>query len=152
MSSELVVQALPTVQSPTHGATNGKSQVVRVAVLPDTATTKKVKAGKELPENGSTMPAVPERAGGSETTQNQDQPLSSREVLEAVQNLNDFVQKTRRELNFSVDELTGRAVVKVIDHETKKVIRQIPAEEVMQMARRVAEQSDEKGNLLKVEV
>jgi flagellar protein FlaG len=62
------------------------------------------------------------------------------------------VQKTRRELNFSVDELTGRAVVKVIDHETKDLIRQIPAEEILEVARRVAEQNDEKGNLLKVEV
>jgi flagellar protein FlaG len=152
MSSELVVQALPAIQPPTQGASNGKSKVVKVTALSDTDTTNTSKAGKQLPNHGSAMPATPEHVDISKTNKDQGYPLTSKEVLEAVQNLNDFVQKTRRELNFSVDELTGRAVVKVIDHETKDLIRQIPAEEILEVARRVTEQNDEKGNLLKVEV
>jgi flagellar protein FlaG len=106
------------------------------------------RTGKSLPSPGSDVPAAVSGLGAVKTPEK----LSNEEVLEAVQNLNDFVQKTRRELNFSVDEQTGRTVVKVIDHETKDVIRQIPAEEILDVARRVAEQNDEKGNLLKVEV
>lgn len=152
MSSELVVRAVPTIHSPTQGASSNKGEVVRMSVSVDTETAHESKAGKQLPNHGSVMPATPKLDNTSNTIQDKDHPLTSKEVLEAVQNLNDFVQKNRRELNFSVDELTGHAVVKVIDYETKDVIRQIPAEEILDVARRVAEQDDGKGSLLKVEV
>jgi flagellar protein FlaG len=51
-----------------------------------------------------------------------------------------------------VDEDLGRIVVKVMDHETKEVIRQIPADEVLQLAKRLKEDSTEKGNLFTLEV
>ncbi len=56
---------------------------------------------------------------------------------EAVQQISDHVQNLRRELQFNVDEVTGRTVVKVIDSSTDEVIRQIPAEEVLQLAERL---------------
>lgn len=149
MSSELSVKTIPLVQPTTQEAVNKRSNVENRAskVLPLNANTSlQSSAGKSLPSKGSDMPVT---VSEKEATKEE---LSSEEVLEAVQNLNDFVQKTRRELNFSVDDQTGRTVVKVIDHETKDVIRQIPAEEILDVARRVAEQNDEKGNLLKVEV
>ncbi len=49
----------------------------------------------------------------------------------AVVQLNDYVQDVQRSLRFSVDELTGRTVITVLDSETDEVIRQIPAEEVL---------------------
>ncbi|KPJ92996.1 MAG: hypothetical protein AMJ53_08280 [Gammaproteobacteria bacterium SG8_11] len=104
--------------------------------------------GKSLPNQGSDMPVSVSQNQAIKTSNE----LSTEEVLEAVQNLNDFVQKTRRELNFSVDDQTGRTVVKVIDHETKDLIRQIPAEEILEVAQRMSEQHEEMGNLLKIEV
>ncbi len=50
---------------------------------------------------------------------------------EVVAVLNDFVQQIQRDLNFSVDEDSGRTVVKVLDTETQEVIRQIPSKEVL---------------------
>lgn len=38
-------------------------------------------------------------------------------------------------LKFSVDHDTGRTVVRVTDANTQEVIRQIPAEEVLQLAK-----------------
>ena len=57
-----------------------------------------------------------------------------KKVKEAVGNLNDFVQKLNRTLQFSVDEESGRTVIKVVDSETKQIIRQIPPEEVLALA------------------
>jgi flagellar protein FlaG len=151
MSSELSVKAISIVQPPTQDAvskrSNVESSVSKVSSLNAKASVGAV-TGKALPTPGSDVPAAVSELDTPKAQQN----LSSEEVLEAVQNLNDFVQKTRRELNFSVDEQTGRTVVKVIDHETKDIIRQIPAEEILEVARRVAEENDEKGNLLKVKV
>lgn len=52
----------------------------------------------------------------------------------AVSKLNEYIQNSRRDLHFSVDKGSGRVVVKVIDSETRQVIRQIPAEEVIALA------------------
>lgn len=59
-----------------------------------------------------------------------DQPA----VEEAVRQIADFVNKTRPELSFSVDEASGVRVVRIIDTTTKEVIRQFPSEEAIQLA------------------
>jgi len=53
---------------------------------------------------------------------------------QAVSQLNDFVQNVQRDLQFEVDENLGQTIVKVIDNETKEVIRQIPDEVAMRLA------------------
>ena len=58
----------------------------------------------------------------------------SRQLLNAaVSEMNDFVQSIQRELQFTVDEDSGRTVVKVIDKATNEVIRQVPPEDLMAM-------------------
>jgi flagellar protein FlaG len=80
----------------------------------------------------------------------QDAVVADKErVSTAVQNLNDFAQNIRRELKFSIDEDTGYTVVQVIDSETKETIRQIPTEDIMALARQVAETDTGKGGLFK---
>jgi flagellar protein FlaG len=145
MSSDSKVQALPRMQFVTQGMVD--TQRKKVATSSNNASarnTTELKAGKELPGFGEKVPqsAI---SPPSESHSNDD-------VLEAVRNLNDFAQNTRRELNFSVDDETGKTVVKVIDFETKEVIRQIPAVEILEVARRINEQSEEKGNLFSGEV
>jgi flagellar protein FlaG len=58
----------------------------------------------------------------------------------AVSKLNDYVQNIRRTLSFSIEESTGRTVIKVYDAETEELIRQIPPEETMKLAERISEQ------------
>ena len=51
-----------------------------------------------------------------------------------VQSMNDYMQSVQRELRFTVDEGTGRTIIKVLDRENDQVIRQIPPEDVLKMA------------------
>jgi len=71
--------------------------------------------------------------------ENKGQPAAPQAVDKAVERLNDIVQTVRRELRFSVDEESGRSVVKVIDSETNETIRQIPAEEILELSNRLQE-------------
>ncbi|MFZ3152370.1 flagellar protein FlaG [Pseudomonas sp.] len=65
---------------------------------------------------------------------------ASREQLEeAVASIQDFVQSVRRSINFSVEETSGRVVVKVTDAGSGDVIRQIPSEEALQLAENLSE-------------
>jgi len=57
------------------------------------------------------------------------------EISKAVSAINSYVQSLRRDLQFTIDEATDRPIVRVIDSETNEVIRQIPSEEVLALAR-----------------
>jgi flagellar protein FlaG len=59
-----------------------------------------------------------------------------RESIEKIAaDLQKFVQSMGRDLNFSVDETTGYHVVRVIDQSTGELIRQLPSDELLKLAR-----------------
>ncbi|MFT3851024.1 MAG: flagellar protein FlaG [Propionivibrio sp.] len=64
-------------------------------------------------------------------------PAAPQELQEAVDGMNDFVSSLSNTLNFSIDKETGRTVVKVIDRATDEVIKQIPAEEMLAIAKAI---------------
>ena len=64
---------------------------------------------------------------------------SREEVEAAVATIQDFVQTVRRSLNFSLEEGSGRVVVKVTDASSGDIIRQIPSEEALQLAENLSE-------------
>jgi len=64
-----------------------------------------------------------------------EERASVQQVESAVSKISDFVQNFQRDLQFSVDKDSDRLVVKVVDSETQEVIRQIPSEEMLRIAR-----------------
>ena len=58
-------------------------------------------------------------------------------MQKAVTKLNQYVQSIKRELNFSIEKETGRTIVKVIDSTTNEVIRQLPSEAAIEIAKQV---------------
>lgn len=60
-------------------------------------------------------------------------------IREAVDNIQEFVQSVRRDINFTLDESSGRVVVKVTDGRSGDVIRQIPSEEALKLAENLSE-------------
>lgn len=61
-------------------------------------------------------------------------------LASAVSEINDYVQNIQRSLQFTVDEASGKDVVTVLDKDTEEVIRQFPSDEVLAIARQLAEQ------------
>ncbi|WP_298397969.1 flagellar protein FlaG [uncultured Azonexus sp.] len=70
----------------------------------------------------------------SQTNDGQNSP-SRDEVEDAVSRLSKFVAPNQSEINFSVDESSGVRVVKIIDRNSNEVIRQMPSEEAVALAR-----------------
>ncbi len=78
--------------------------------------------------------------------------VSGEALDRAVSRLQEYVQVVRRNLEFSIDETTDRLVVKVVDAETEEVVRQIPSEEALALARRLQEaRAEQQGLLLSTE-
>ncbi|MDH5601804.1 MAG: flagellar protein FlaG [Gammaproteobacteria bacterium] len=72
-------------------------------------------------------------------TQEVDVELSQEALEKVVSQLNAYIQNTQRDVDFSVDDATGRVVVRVIDSESEEVIRQIPSEEMLAISRHLVE-------------
>lgn len=56
-------------------------------------------------------------------------------VKKAAEQINKVLQQMDRDLQFTVDEETGTKVVKVIDTQSKDVIRQMPTPEMLTIAK-----------------
>ena len=62
---------------------------------------------------------------------------SDSDVATAVKALNGFAATAGASLDFSLDEDTGIRIVKVVDRDTKTVIRQIPTEEAVAISKSI---------------
>jgi flagellar protein FlaG len=69
------------------------------------------------------------------------QKLSRVEREKIVEQMNDFISSINKGLSFRVDEESGRDVVTIYEAETGDIIRQIPDEEMLEILRRLREQT-----------
>lgn len=63
------------------------------------------------------------------------EPVSGEQLKQAVDKIQEFTDKVANNLKFSIDEDTGKTVVKILDSQTQEVIRQFPSEEAISIAR-----------------
>lgn len=78
----------------------------------------------------------------SAKTNKAEQKGTSGQALDAaVKQLNSYAQSINRSLEFNIDTDSGETVVKVIDSETDELIRQIPNEEALNIAKQLDEVS-----------
>lgn len=105
----------------------GPAEPPRSQQNPQALRTQELRAvpqGRELAVKGESLPQEPRP----------EDPEAAAKVEQAVNQVNEFVQSLSRDLQFTVDDESGRTVIKVLDTETKEVIRQIPPEELLRIA------------------
>lgn len=70
-----------------------------------------------------------------QTNENANQNnVATLSVEDAVKRLADFVAPTQSQISFSIDEESGMRIVKILDTQSKEVIRQFPSEEAVALA------------------
>ena len=116
----------------------------KVAADKTTAIPSTAKNNPETHANGQ-KPAV----NGNSVPETTDTGEAREESLEqAITRINSYVQQVQRDLKFSVDDESGKTVIKVIDSESKELIRQIPEEVLLKVAQSIEESLE--GSLLEV--
>ncbi|MGQ0619457.1 MAG: flagellar protein FlaG [Panacagrimonas sp.] len=83
-----------------------------------------------LAPTSGTVPAVSASASAAEPLE-----VSVATLGDAVRKLSDFIAQTDAELSFRIDEESGRVVVSLIDSRDGTVLRQMPSEEALRIAR-----------------
>jgi flagellar protein FlaG len=61
--------------------------------------------------------------------------LPREQIERVVEEIGKAVAPVAQDLRFSIDQQTGKTVIRVVDSATNQVIRQIPSEEVLAIAR-----------------
>ncbi len=90
------------------------------------AAPEKASKGINIPAQGLS-PEGAQLAAANETSRDQ--------LITAVKATQEFVSTINSSLEFSIDKDTGISVVKIVDKETEEVIRQIPSEEMLSIAK-----------------
>lgn len=131
MVNEISQNVLSNLSAQSTSAVKSTSGVLESSGIQRVDKTAQADTGNEAKDGQKTM-AVPD-----------EQKLDN-----AVEQLNQFAQSVQRKLEFSVDEESGKTVIKVIDKESGEMVRSIPSEEVLDMQQRLRETSEAifKGN------
>lgn len=99
--------------------------------------------GQRISETGNfntDLPSVAARQAATpvQTVNAVQQPASvpsMSQTNEALKQINDTMKKLSQDLEFTLDEDSERPVVKVVDQQTKEIIRQIPTQEALEIAK-----------------
>ncbi len=107
--------------------------------MPITGMEWKGQEGPHGTDGHVTRPVVAVMSAGGVRAPTDDTDESDKVVQfdAALRALREQAQALRRELQFSVDEASGRTVIRVTDAASGETIRQIPSEEVLALARRL---------------
>lgn len=71
--------------------------------------------------------------------------ISDMDLQQALDVVNQAIALEQRSLSFSIDDASGRSVIKVIDYETDEVIKQIPTEELLKVSQDIKRLQEEMG-------
>ncbi|CAN7505395.1 flagellar protein FlaG [Pseudomonas sp. LjRoot71] len=95
----------------------------------------------DVADKGGALSAIADTAQAKVAADKQqaEKPATRAELETAMNNIQEFVQSVRRDINFSLDDGNGRVVVKVTDATSGNVIRQIPSEEALKLAENLTE-------------
>ncbi len=104
----------------------------------DVSEQERVKSGRQfiaslMPVDGNTTKAE-EDAGSVQAIPKEKQ---QRQVTQAMDTVSQFASVQNLKLQFTSEEHNGVYVVKVVDQESKKVIRQIPSQEFLKVAEKI---------------
>ena len=80
-------------------------------------------------DDARTHPAI------ADTVAEKNKKASVEAVEAAVKEMNEFIKPASPSIQFSLDKDSGRTIVKMVDTETNKVVRQFPSEEALAISK-----------------
>ncbi len=94
---------------------------------------------QSAPETGQKLPTVEVKVKAAPKAPE----FEAKDLSKALDDLRSYVEGLGRDLSFRQDESIDRSVITVRDERTQKVVRQIPSEEVIAIARQIRENLEE---------
>ncbi|MCD9478195.1 flagellar biosynthesis protein FlaG [Photobacterium phosphoreum] len=100
---------------------------------------------------GNNLP-LQQTVNKTETTNNDDNPLNSfnldnheeqeqEQEQERIKQIEQVLQQVNRSLRFHIDDDSGKQIATIVDKETGDIIRQVPAQELLDLNKNLAKHS-----------
>lgn len=118
---------IPSSVTPSSLQSSSKSGQSAAQVLSGTTEEQRVTAQQDAKKQQDAL-------AGDKTAK---QDVSNADIENEVQNLQEFSKLQGWTVNFSVEKDLDQVVIKVVDAETKSMIRQIPSEELLAISKRI---------------
>ncbi len=139
MSIEPVNSAMTLQAQPVQSA-----QVARPAVPVDKPAAEfKEASSQEAAQAVDSKTVIVDSAGKAETEseggQQQNGEASQKQLKEAVKDLHKKLDNSNNEVMFGVHEATKRVTIKIVDKDTKEVVKEFPPEKTLDMIAKVWE-------------
>lgn len=115
--------------SPVGGLSAGSTQGLQPAAVP---------LQPKPTQNAS--PESETKPDSAATSEERGKTVSKENLETAAKTVEEYLQQSNPDLQFSMDKETGMYCIKVVDPSTEKVIRQIPSEETLKLAKRLQTQ------------
>ena len=111
-----------------------------------------VSSPQSSPQQGSQTGETAEIRSAREANaaKNAEKDAPQEQVKQAVTKLNDYIQNVQRDLEFQMDDNSGKTVISVVDRNTNEVVRQIPDDVALRLAQEL--QQDEPLSLINMKV
>ena len=93
----------------------------------------------KLPVNGNTLPDQDEAVKAKDESQSINKP---QQLEVELQHVNNYVQSIQRDLQFAVDKDLETTIIRVVDGNSGEVIRQIPEDIFLELARRLKQDGE----------
>lgn len=129
------------VQKAKGGSASPQPGGIRTELAPDEQPVGSIKP-QSAPDDRSEFieGSVPDDTPEQKSSDEESEQLRDRDVASAITSLNDFVQQEKRDIEFAINEEAGISVVKVVSRESGELIRRIPGDEVIDLARKLNDQ------------
>ncbi|WP_421144318.1 flagellar protein FlaG [Aeromonas dhakensis] len=118
---------IPSSVTPSSLQSSSKSGQSAAQVLSGTTEEQRVTAQQDVKKQQDALSGE----------KNAKQDVSNADIENEVQNLQEFSKLQGWTVNFSVEKDLDQVVIKVVDAETKSMIRQIPSEELLAISKRI---------------
>jgi len=96
--------------------------------------TSDVKAAEPSAAQAKAATATPETAALAATVPTDPIKVDKTQLKNSVDAINRYL-KNNSEVQFSIDDSSGASVIKVVDTETKKILRQFPSQQALDISK-----------------
>ena len=107
-------------------------------VMPQKTTSQPVisaSAGNEAHSTVTTRPSMTTQQSPVQEKPDANQVENEDLLKKSIESVKEYVNPYNSNLEFSIDKETNQLIVKVVDKNTKEVIRQMPSEEMINLAK-----------------
>lgn len=131
------ISSMMTLQVQGSGSVVQKPQAPAQAEKPETNSSSSVPAAEYVDRTTSVVENSQEKGHADSNEQGKDQQSSHEKIRKAVETLNKNLANS--EAVFGIHEDTNRVTIKLVDKNTKEVIKELPPEKTLDMIAKVWE-------------